>query len=67
MENLKKMNALRQMRKRTSFTQVELAKAVGVTQETISLWELGKREMPVRHAKKIAEALRCDWQDLYDE
>lgn len=67
MKNQTKTTALRQTRKRTSFTQTELAKAVGVTQETISLWELGKREMPVRYAKKIAEALRCDWQDLYDE
>lgn len=67
MKNQTKTTALRQMRKRTAFTQVELAKAVGVTQEAISLWELGKREMPVRHAKKIAEVLGCDWKELYDE
>lgn len=61
------MNALKEKRKKVRLKQVELGKAIGVSQRLISKWELGQQEMPVRHAKKIAGVLGCDWKELYDE
>lgn len=61
------MKALKEKRKKAVLKQAELAKAIGVSQRLISKWELGQQEMPVRHAKKIAEVLGCDWKELYDE
>ena len=56
---------LRTLRKEKGMCQADIGQRIGVTQRMISLWELGKRELPVRHAKKIAGILNCDWKELY--
>ena len=38
---------LRKWRDNNDFTQVELARALGVHQVTIARWETGRREIPV--------------------
>ncbi|MFC2477117.1 MAG: helix-turn-helix transcriptional regulator [Catonella sp.] len=61
-----KMNKLKETRKAAKVKQSEIAKVCRICQQQVSMWELGKREIPVRHAKKIAELLRCDWRVFYD-
>ena len=60
-----KVNKLKEKRTAANIKQSEIAKVCGICQQQVSLWELRKREIPVRHAKKIAELLRCDWKALY--
>lgn len=48
---------LREMRHRSGMTQVELARAAGVTQNSIAQWETGVRAPNVRHAAALANAL----------
>ena len=54
---------LRQIRKRRRLTQVEVAKRVGISQQTYQAWESGKHGPRWQHAQKLAEALDCrvDW------
>ena len=47
-------------------TITELAGLVGTTEASISRYETGKRELPVKMAKKISEVLKVDWWKLYD-
>lgn len=48
-------------------SQEELAKKVGVNYRTISSYETGARDMPVRVAKKIGKVLNIDWWILYED
>ncbi len=58
---------LREIRKDKGLTQQDIANIIGLTSRVVSLWEIGKQDMPPRHAKKIAESLNCNWKDLYDD
>lgn len=70
---LKKGNAynmlifMEERRKEMGLRQSDLGKAVGIPQTTYSSYETGAREMPVRTAKKIAQALNVEWWKLYEE
>lgn len=57
---------LKEFRKSKKITQKELAEKIGVSQQYISHWEVGRREMSVKNAKKIAEILNVkNWWELY--
>ncbi len=58
---------LKEFRWLKGISQKKLADKIGVSQKIISAWEVGSRELPVRHAKKIAEVLDCKWKDLYED
>lgn len=61
------MNKLKDIRESLSMSQKELAKEVGVNYRTISSYETGAREMPVKVAKKIGEVFEIDWWILYED
>ena len=50
-----------------NLTQEELASRIGVKSNTISQYELGKRNPNVQMLKKIAEVLNCTVDDLIKE
>jgi len=56
---------LREWRKYRGMTQVELATASGLSQGAIAQIEAGKRNPTVETARKIANALHCDIDDLF--
>jgi DNA-binding XRE family transcriptional regulator len=56
---------LREWRKYRGMTQVELAIASGLSQGAIAQIEAGKRNPTVETARKIANALNCDIDDLF--
>ncbi len=58
---------LKEFRRLKGISQQKLADEIGVSQKIISAWEIGSRELPVRHAKKIAKVLDCNWKDLYKD
>ena len=56
---------LREWRKYRGMTQVELAAASGLTQAAIAQIETSKRNPRVETARKFADALNCDIDDLF--
>lgn len=58
--------ALRGARYREGFSQKELSKRTGISQENISKMENGQRSVGEKVAKKLAKALRIDFELLTD-
>ncbi len=56
--------ALRAYRLREGLTQKQLAERTGISQHHISELETGKRAIGKERAKKLAEALHCDYRLL---
>lgn len=61
------MEKLKYLRIKKDMTQKELGIEVGVNYRTISSYETGARELPVKIAKKIGEVLEIDWWKLYED
>lgn len=59
--------ALRGARYREGLSQKELSKRAGISQENISKMENGKRTIGEKVAKKLAKALRIDFELLTGE
>lgn len=57
---------LRDIRERAGKTTKEIGYLTGFTQSYYSQIENGRHAIPVRTAKKIAEALGFDWQRFYE-
>ena len=58
-------NSISKLRKEKKMTQSELAKLIGVTQETISKLENGKRNLDINTAQKIAIAFEVSLDELF--
>lgn len=58
---------IKEFRQKKGWSQAQLGRKLGVPQRTVSSWETGFRELPVRQAKKIGLALDCDWRELYED
>lgn len=56
--------ALRAYRTREALTQKQLSELTGIPQHHISEMETGKRSIGKERAKKLAEALHCDYRQL---
>ncbi len=56
--------ALRAYRNREGLTQKQLAELTGIPQHHISEMENGKRSIGKERAKRLAEALHCDYRRL---
>jgi DNA-binding XRE family transcriptional regulator len=56
--------ALRAYRNREGLTQKQVAELTGIPQHHISEMENGKRSIGKERAKKLAEALHCDYRQL---
>lgn len=61
------MEKLKEIRIAKNLKQNELAKKVGVNYRTISSYETGARDLPVKVAKKIGEVLQINWWTLYED
>lgn len=58
------MKRLAKLRKRNGYSQAQLAKLIGVAQNTISNWEQGKREPSCAELIKLAFHLNCTVDEL---
>ena len=56
---------LKEWRKYRGLTQADLARVAGTSQAAIALIEAGKRNPTVETARKCANALNCDLDDLF--
>ena len=61
-----KDNPITAARIKAGMTQGQLAKAIGVDQCQVSVWECGRRPISINAAKRIAAALNIDWVQLID-
>lgn len=59
--------ALRGARYREGFSQKELSRRTGISQENISKMENGQRSVGEKVAKKLAKALHIDFELLIDD
>ena len=55
---------LRRLRRARAFTQEELSRISGVSRDTISALEAGKREAQPRTIRRLAGALNVETQEL---
>ncbi|MFK5706036.1 helix-turn-helix transcriptional regulator [Ligilactobacillus sp. LYQ139] len=56
---------LKGMRITEGFTQIEFAKALGVTQTAVSAWETGRVVPSTKNIKKIAEVLNKPIDEIF--
>jgi transcriptional regulator with XRE-family HTH domain len=55
---------LRRRRQELSLRQADVAEALNVSPEAVTLWESGRRRMELAKLPRIAEALRLDAREL---
>ena len=58
---------IRKRRRALDITQLELAKQLGIKQQVVSNWESGRSDPRARDLPRIAEALHCTIDELYEE
>lgn len=58
--------SLKKIRKNAGLNQTVLGELVGVSQQMISHYETGRRDIPVGVAKKIGAICKVDWWKLYE-
>ena len=56
-----------QLRKARSITQVQLAEALGVSQQTVQAYEVGRRRIPVSTLRLLAKTLDASLDELMVE
>ena len=56
-----------QMRKAADITQVQMAEILGVSQQTVNSYEVGRRRVPVSALPAIARALAVSIEELIGE
>jgi len=55
------------LRKEQGLTQIQMAKALGVSQQTLASYEVGRRRIPVSMLPALAKSLRIQIDVLLDE
>lgn len=61
------MLQLKRRRVAAGFSQMQLAKALGVkSTATVSMWESGQREPKASRLPEIARVLGCSIEDLFE-
>ena len=58
------MIQLREMRERAGMQQQDAAKALGVSAQSLSYWENGKRNINLADAVKLADLYKCSLDEL---
>lgn len=59
------MNAIEKYRRKNGLSQSDLANMLGVTQGTISQWEIGATFPTSSKLPEIAKVLNCEISDLF--
>lgn len=61
------MSKLKELRKAAKMTQTDLGKILGVSFQTVSMWEKGKTRPRAALLPKVADALGCTVDELLRE
>lgn len=60
------INQIKVLRARHSFTQSELAKAIGVSRQTINAIEKGKFSPSLETAFRLAKVFSCSIEEIFE-
>lgn len=58
---------IHRLRKDQGITQVQLAEQLGVSQQTVTAYESGKRRVPISHLQRLAALLGASIEELIGE
>lgn len=58
---------IHRLRKDQGITQVQLAEQLGVSQQTVTAYESGKRRVPISHLPRLAALLGASIEELIGE
>lgn len=58
---------IHELRMHNAMTQADLAKAINVSQGTVSLWETGKSRPSMKNLARLAQLFRVDIVELLRE
>lgn len=58
---------IKELRRKKGYSQFQLAKKVGVSQQTVAKWESGKSTPTFNKIPKIAMELNCKIEELFAE
>lgn len=58
---------INRLRKAHGMTQVQMAKVLNVSQQTIQAWEAGRRRIQIPILPKVAEILSVSLDELFNE
>ena len=61
------INGFEFCRRRAGLTQIEAAKAIGVTQGTISQWENGNAYPPGERVRVVVDVYGCSYDELFEK
>lgn len=67
MESVTGLRGIRRLRKDQGITQVQLAEQLGVSQQTVTAYESGKRRVPISHLPRLAALLGTSIEALIGE
>lgn len=59
--------AIREIRKQRNLTLSEVAKQLDVSKPSISMYETGKRKLPIHIAKELGKIYGVEWSTLYED
>ena len=59
-------NKIEYYRKQKGWSQKELSERIGVVQSCISMYEKGKRNLPLTMAQRFAVVFGCSLNDLFE-
>ena len=54
------MNGIRYIREKSNISKSELAGRMGVTRQSVTLWEIGKRKPGIKHLKWLSDFYGID-------
>ena len=57
-------NRMANIRRQQGITQVQLAKTLGITQQSVASYEVGRRKLPLHLLHPVSKALSVSLQDL---
>ena len=58
---------IKHFREKANISQADLSKVLDVDRSTISKWETGAANPPASKIPQIANVLRCNIEDLFEE
>lgn len=67
MSIIQNVDKLKEFREKTGLSQDKLAKAIGISQARYQNYEKGKRNMPIKLARSMADIFEINWWELYEE
>lgn len=61
------MIALKKLREKAGYSQLEIAQRLGLSQSTVAMWETGKNSPRTDTLPALAELLKCSIEELFDK